>query len=88
MPDNDKEGLSGWFIAICYGVAIGVNVFVLWDQYMADGEMRTKLSTWWTKTTAKLKRELEIDERVAKESGEVVFRAMEIVDFGKDLDGE
>jgi uncharacterized membrane protein len=83
-----EDGSNGWIIGILYAIAIGVNVFIVWDQYMADGEMRTKLSTWWTKTTAKIKREIEIDERVEKESGAVVFEAMQIVDYGEGLKGE
>jgi hypothetical protein len=78
VEDDTAEVVYTWTIRSLYVLAIGLNVYMLWEQ-MKDtpevGEYRARWETAKARALAPLKER----KRMKLETGKVIFEAMEIV---------
>jgi hypothetical protein len=78
VEDDAAETVYRWTIRSLYVLAIGLNVYMLWEQ-MKDtpemGEYRARLDLAKQRALAPLRER----KRMKLETGKVIFEAMEIV---------
>jgi hypothetical protein len=81
--DSTPDLAYRWTIRTLYAVAIALNVWVLWDQLSDDADAAL-LKVKANQAVAKLLAPFHLDRRVRRESGAVIFEAMEIVEEAAD----
>lgn len=86
LEDTEDSVVYTWTIRTLYAVALGLNIYLLWQTSKDDAElavMRQRMTTAWAKVTKPLRTQREWNKAV----GRMHWQAIEIVEEGAPSDG-